>query len=130
MAWEAIALPIVMSLAVALTALIAMALRKYGKFIDSKVDNEYFNRVLKQTVELVARVVKETQQVVVDELKEDGKWTKETAADVKKAALDKIKEYLGEKGLKELADVFGLTDGTLLDELIGSFIEAQVKDLP
>lgn len=130
MAWEAIALPIVLTLAAALTALISWAVRKYGKFIDSKIDNDYFNRVLTQTVELVARVVKETQQVVVDELKEDGKWTKETAAEVKAAALAKIKEYLGEKGLKELADVFGLTDGTLLDELLSSFIESQVQELP
>jgi len=129
MSWEALALPVLLALSAALIALLAWANKKLGSFVDSKVDNDYLNGVLKKLATLVTTVVQELNQTVVDKLKSDSDWNAETAAEVKALALANIKEYLGPKGLAEVMDILGLTDGSLLDKLIGSLIEAKVNEL-
>ena len=118
-----------MALSAALVALIALAGRKWGLFVDSKVDNDYLNGALQRLGVLVATVVGELQQTVVDKLKSEDKWTAETAAEVKAEALANLKAYLGAKGLAEVMDVLGLSDGSLLDKLLGSLIESKISEL-
>ena len=126
---EAALLPIVLTVSAAFVVAVGWALNKWAGAVDQKVKNEYANDVLKRFGALVATVVKEVQQTVVDELKSSDKWTKETAKEAKDAALNKLKEYLGVKGLKEVMDILGVSDGSLLDRLLSSFIEAEVKDI-
>jgi hypothetical protein len=129
MSWESLALPVILSLAGALVALLAWANRKWGVFVDSKVESDYFNGVLKKLAELVTTVVLELKQTIVDQLKYDEEWDEETAAEVKAQAIAMLKEYLGPKGLAEVMEVFGISDGTLLDQLLSSFIEAKVAEV-
>lgn len=128
MSWETVTMPVLLALAAALSSLIAWGTKKLVAYIDSKVTNDMFAGALKRMTEMASVVVLELQQTVVDRLKADGKWTAETASAVKKDALSKMKEYLGPKGLDMLKSALGVPTSTL-DSLLGSYIEAQVKEL-
>ena len=114
-----------------LIAALAWAAAKAAALIRSKVANEYLRGTLVRLDEAVLTAVKELQQTVVAEIKaasSDGKIDDAEKARIKASALANVKSYLGTKGLRVLAEVLGLSSGTV-DQFLGSRIEAAVHDL-
>lgn len=114
-----------------LVAALAWAAAKAAALIRSKVANEYLRGTLVRLDEAVLTAVKELQQTVVAEIKaasSDGKIDDAEKARIKASALANVKSYLGAKGLRVLAEVLGLSSGTV-DQFLGSRIEAAVHDL-
>jgi len=114
-----------------LVAALAWAAAKASELIRSKITNEYLRGTLVRLDDAVLTAVKEMQQTVVAEIKAanaDGKIDDAEKTRIKAAALSNVKSYLGAKGLRVLAEVLGLSDGTV-DHYLGSRIEAAVHDL-
>jgi hypothetical protein len=114
-----------------LVAALAWAAAKAAELIRSKVTSEYLRGTLVRLDDAVLTAVKEMQQTLVAEIKAasaDGKIDDAEKARIKAAALSNVKSYLGAKGLRVLAEVLGLSDGTV-DHFLGSRIEAAVHDL-
>jgi hypothetical protein len=105
--------------------------KKLIDLINAKVKNEYLRGALARLDAHVFDVVKELQQVEVAQLKEalaDGVLSPEEKARLKKTALDKLKSYLGAKGLCELSEVLGFNEGAL-ESFLGTKVESAVHDL-
>jgi len=114
-----------------LVAALTWAAAKLASFIRSKVDNEYLRGVLVRLDDAVVTAVKDLQQTVVAEIKAataDGKISETEKQRIKDAAVANVKSYLGTKGIRVLAEVLGLSGGTL-DSFLGSKVEAAVHDL-
>ena len=104
---------------------------RLAQYITAKVKNEYLRGVLVRLDDTVVSVVREIHQVTVDALKAssvDGKIPPGAREAIRNAALTTIRSHLGVKGLGDLARVLGL-DGTAVDRLIGTKVEAAVHDL-
>lgn len=116
----------------ALSALLTLALGwlavRYASWIKEKIKNARIEGILLRLGDAVFKVVRELQQTVVDKAKTDGEWNKEKAEEVKKAAIAKLKEYLGPKGIAEAMAVLGL-DMPGLEKLLSTMIESDVFDL-
>ena len=116
----------------ALSALLTLALGwlavRYASWIKEKIKSARVEGILLRLGDAVFKVVRELQQTVVDKAKAEGEWNKEKAEEVKKAAIDKLKEYLGPKGIAEALAVLGL-DLPGLEKLLGTMVEADVFDL-
>lgn len=116
----------------ALSALITFALGwlaiRYASWIKEKIKSVRIEGILLRLGDAAFKVVRELQQTVVDKLKADEKWDGDEAKKVKKAAIAKLKEYIGPKGVQEAFDVLGI-DMPGLEKIIGTFIEAEVHDL-
>ena len=98
----------------------------YAKFTESKVniDNEKIATTLDSVVSMVLDVVEATNQTFVDELKKNGEFTKETAAEAFKISKDKALTMLSSESADIIVTVYGDVD-VYLDTLI----EATVKQL-
>lgn len=118
---------LVVGLASGLLGMLGLVFPKALAWLKAHTKNMRYAGALARLAELTFKVVLELNQTVVEQLKKDGKWNKEEAAKIKALALTKIKSYLGPAGLAELCEVLGL-DPKLVDELIGSYIEAQVLE--
>lgn len=116
----------------ALSALLTLALGwlavRYASWIKEKVKNSRVEGILLRLGEAVFKVVRELQQTVVDKAKASDEWNEEKAKEVKAAAIAKLKEYLGPKGIAEAMAVLGL-DMPGLEKLLGTMIESDVYDL-
>lgn len=107
------------------------AVTHLASYIKAKVANETLQNILIRTDTVVFSVVKELSQTVVDTAKKDaadGKLASDIAADVKAAALAKVKSYLGQPGLDALMEILGIKDMPTADALLSSKIEAAVRD--
>jgi hypothetical protein len=114
-----------------LMAALTWAAAKLAALIRSKVDNEYLRGALVRLDDAVFTAVKELQQTVVAEVKAasaDGKIDDAERTRIKDVAIANVKSYLGPKGLGVLAELLGLSGGTL-EQFLGSRIEAAVHDL-
>jgi hypothetical protein len=114
-----------------LMAALSWAAAKLATLIRSKVDNEYLRGALVRLDDAVLTAVKELQQTVVAEVKAasaDGKIDDAERKRIKDTALANVKSYLGPKVLAVLAELLGLSGGTL-EQFLGSRIEAAVHDL-
>jgi hypothetical protein len=118
---------LVVGLASVLLGMLGVVFPKALAWLKAHTKNVRYAGALARLAELTATVVLELNQTVVDQLKRDSKWDKAEAAKIKELALAKIKSYLGRAGLAELCEVLGL-DPKLVDDLIGSYIEAQVLE--
>lgn len=123
---------IMMIVILALSGILTLALGwlavRYASWIKEKVKSARVEGILLRLGDAVFKVVRELQQTVVDKAKVDGKWNQEKAEEVKKAAIEKIKEYLGPKGIQEALAILGL-DIPGLEKLLSTMIEADVYDL-
>lgn len=118
---------LVVGLATGLLGMLGVVFPKALAWLKAHTKNLRYAGALARLAELTLKVVLELNQTVVDQLKKDGKWDKEEAAKIKALALIRIKSYLGPAGITELYEVLGL-DPKLVDDLIGSYIEAQVLE--
>lgn len=110
---------------------LAWAAAKLAALTRSKVANEYLRGALVRLDDAVFTAVKELQQTVVAEVKAasaDGKIDDAERRLIKDAAVANVKSYVGPKGLGVLAQVLGLSGGTL-EQFLGSRVEAAVHDL-
>lgn len=113
-------------------------------WIKAKTKNETLAGILSRLNESVFEAVKmvnEQMKDLIGKAKDPAspggtQITLEEAAKLRKAALDYVKAYWGEKGLKELAHVLGFggvlgmgTDEKGLERLIANKIEAAVHDV-
>ena len=77
-------------------------------FLKKKTNNDYIANVIRRIDDTALRIVKSVYQEYVAGLKKQkaslNKDERETALDM---ALEKLKSYLGPKGLEEIGDVFG-----------------------
>jgi hypothetical protein len=119
---------IILAISAVLTLALGWLSVRYASWIKEKIKSARVEGILLRLGDAVFKVVRELQQTVVDKAKEDGEWNKEKAEEVKKAAITKIKEYLGPKGIKEALTILGL-DSSGLDKLLGTMIESDVFDL-
>lgn len=99
--------------------------------IAQKVKNEEVKGILQRLDTISFDVVKELMQVSVDAAKkaaDDGKVPKEVAEAAGKAALDKIKSYLGPDGLEKLKAILGFnTDPATADAKLDSFLTTKIE---
>lgn len=118
-------------LAPVLMAVVTWVAAKLAQLINARVKNEYLRGVLIRLDDTVASVVREVNQVTVESIKSssaDGRLTASARDVIKNAALQTVKAHLGAKGIAELSQILGL-DGSAIDRLIGTRIEATVHDL-
>ena len=114
-----------------LLAALAWASARLAQFITAHVKNAYLKNALVRLDDAVFSAVKELEQTLVAEVKASSGDGKLSAADrdrIKRAAMDKVKSYLGMKGIAEIATILGLSPEAL-DGVIGTRIEAAVHDV-
>ena len=98
----------------------------YAKWTEGKVkiENEKISNTLDNVVTMVLDVVEATNQTFVDELKKNGTFTKEAAAEAFKISKDKALAMLSIEAAEIITEVYGDVS-VYLDTLI----EAPVKQL-
>ena len=114
-----------------LLAALAWASARLAQYITAHVKNTYLKNALVRLDDAVFSAVKELEQTVVAEAKATNSDGKLTAADrdrIKRAAMDKVKSYLGMKGLAEIGTILGLSPEGLAG-VLGTRIEAAVHDV-
>ncbi|MHB1844734.1 MAG: hypothetical protein ACYCWW_07865 [Deltaproteobacteria bacterium] len=124
-------LRILVLLSPVLLAALAWASARLAQFITAHVKNAYLKNALVRLDDAVFSAVKELEQTLVAEVKASSGDGKLSAADcdrIKRAAMDKVKSYLGMKGIAEIATILGLSPEAL-DGVIGTRIEAAVHDV-
>lgn len=117
-----------------LVTLIGWATRELARFIAQRVQNEALAAAMTRLNNTVYEVVLDLEQTVVGKLKDvtspggdgAGGITEAEAADVKAAALAKVKALIGPEGLKRLLYVMA-GDQKQLDALIDTKVEAAVR---
>ena len=124
-------LRILVLLSPVLLAALAWASARLAQFITAHVKSAYLKNALVRLDDAVFSAVKELEQTLVAEVKASSGDGKLSAADrdrIKRAAMDKVKSYLGMKGIAEIATILGLSPEAL-DGVIGTRIEAAVHDV-
>ena len=98
----------------------------YAKWTESKVkiENDKISTTLDGVVVMVLDVVEATNQVFVDELKKNGEFTEEAAAEAFRVSKDKALKMLSVEAAEIISTVYGDVN-VYLDTLI----EATVKQL-
>ena len=71
--------------------------RKISKYLTDKIENESIDKAILVMENIVRDTVIAIKQEIVDELKKNKKFDKETAKKIKQEALQKVKEKLGSK---------------------------------
>ena len=128
MNWNIILIPAILGLSALLTFGLSWLAVRYASFIKAQIKNTRVEGIMLRFGDAAFKVVRELQQTVVNAAKADGTWNKEKAEEVKKAAMDKLKSYVGSDGIKEALAILGI-DIPGLDKLIGTLIESEVFDL-
>ena len=102
-----------------------------GKFLYAKweeirgnITNTKIQKTLDEVVEMVVNVVQSTNQVMVDELKNKGEFTKEAATEAFNKSKETALKMLSAESAEIITNVYGDVS-TYMDTLI----EATVRDL-
>lgn len=115
-------------LALACIPIITVYLGKfiYAKWeeIKSNITNTKVQKTLDEVVEMVVNVVQATNQVMVDELKKNGEFTKEVATEAFNKSKETALKMLSDEAAEIITNVYGDVS-TYMDTLI----EATVRDL-
>ena len=90
----------------------------------SVVESEHIREVISQVVTIVCDVVAATTQTYVDELKKNGEFTKEAAAEAFKRSKETALQLLTEEAKEIIAKVYGNLD-IYLDTLIEATVKSQ-----
>lgn len=118
MNWAIDILPYILDLAgIGLTALIGVAV----KWLMQKTKNTAVNQALQVAEGLADSVILEIKQTLVDDLKKRGRFTRETARQVKTAAAHRLKIQI-KKELKTLSKSMGDKGDSFLRSLIESAV--------
>jgi hypothetical protein len=118
----------VSAVVVAIAGFAAVALAKY---ISAHTKNAAVRGLLLRLDDVVYAVVKELNQTVVDAARaksEDGTLSSQAVAEVKGAAVAKVKSYFGIEGFALVSKVLGLAEPQATS-FVASRIEAAVHDV-
>lgn len=116
------------SLALFLLSLVGLALRQ---FVTTRIHNLKLRTSLTRLADATITAVRSVAQSYADDLKEaskDGRLTNDERRYARDMALRKLKQLLGDAGVKEVQEVFGLYSEDL-DKALVSRIESTVKEL-
>jgi hypothetical protein len=100
-------------------------------YLNARVKNEKHRAALRRLDETVFVAVREVEQRLVATLKTasaDGTLTQAEGAEVKSAASNAVRAYLGVKGWLELSSALGLSEHEL-EGVLAARVEAAVYDL-
>ncbi len=100
-----------------------------ANWLRARVKNEYAQGALLRLEDAVLTVVKELEQTITADLREaasDGKIDSDEAKKILVTAVDRVKAYLGKRGV---ADLKSIADTAALEAMIEAKIEAAVLDL-
>lgn len=114
-----------------LLALMSMGAAKLVALIQAKTKNEWLKTALVRATDAVFQAVHFVEQTMAAKLKDaasDGKISAEEGAQLKAAALDAVKSYLGDNGMKELMSILGF-DSPSLDKFLSDKIEASISQI-
>lgn len=122
-----LALQALMLLGPALLALLGYGVVKLNQLIAAKVKNEAIKGILSRLDQAALDAVKSVYQSYVEPLKAAGALDDAAKAKAKAAALENIKGFMGEKGIKEAMKVLGL-EGDKMDDALANKVEAVIAD--
>jgi hypothetical protein len=117
---------VIMTFGAAILSALTGILAKAFQFLAEKVKIQKISSIIGRIDDLAIRVVGDVHQTYVKSIKAsnaDGKLTEEEKELAKKMALDKLKSYLGPKGLGELQ---WLITG---DETPGQFLASVIENI-
>ena len=117
---------VAVALSPVLIALLGIVAQKVAGLISAKTKSELARSLLLRLDHAVFSVVKELQQVVVEEFKKasaDGKLTDAEKAQIRQVALDKLKSFVS---FTELGKLLSIAD---VEGFVASRVEAAVHDL-
>lgn len=121
---ETLTLPLVLTVASAVSLGLVYGLRVLATYLKGKTHNQFVGYVLTVVETLAEKVVSETYQAYVSPLKESGSFDKAS----QKVALDKalaaLKAYLGTEGLAKVTSILG--SGSSTDDFLKTFLEDAV----
>jgi hypothetical protein len=118
-------------LAPLLMAALTWASTRLAQLINARVRSERTRAVLLRIDDAIAAIIREIQQVTIDDLKAhtpDGQLPFAIRARLKFSALTSVKAYLGPKGIDEAVRALGL-DRRAFDAFVSTRIEAAILDL-
>lgn len=111
-----------------LLALISWGALKLANLIQAKVKNEKIQGMLLRLDYAAEASVKEIQQTFISNL--DPSKPKESMMQAKEMALQSLKNFMGPKGLAELAVILGLKQTSAeFENVLATKIESKVLDL-
>jgi hypothetical protein len=119
------------SLAPLVVAAILWAIKQGTDWLKSKTKNEQVQGALDIANDVTMTVVMALQQTMAGPLKaaaSDGKLTDDEKTQLKRAAIDALKQAYGESGLKELQKILGLGEDALMSFLVAK-LEAAVLNI-
>lgn len=118
----------------ALVPIVTLVLTLLGgyltKVVTGNLKTEQQRSIALKFSELASDVVLELQQTTVEGLKHaasDGKITAEDAANLKRLAIEKLKQMLGPKGKESALKAFGFKNEAEFEAFISTKIEAEVR---
>ena len=114
-------LTIIEAVGSAVLALLGWAIVIIVGLVKRKVAHDVVDRV----GEFAIYVVQEVYQTYVEDLKKQGDFTKEAQVEALKIGVEKLRAYIGPKGLQVLVWLFGYSDKAL-DEFLAGQVEAAI----
>jgi len=123
-----LAIQALMLLGPALVALLSWAMWKLSQKISASGMNDTLKGMLVRLDDAVLTAVKSVYQAYVEPLKKAGKFDDAAKAEAKAKALEAVKAYWGDAGIKAGMKVLGL-DGDKMDEALAHKVEAAVGDM-
>jgi len=122
---DVVMLNVVVGVSGIVLALLGFGVYRATGWLKASTHNEQMQGVWDRLSKAAMRIVADVNQSYVEPLKKAGKWNDETAAEAKKKAIEKLRSYVGPKGLGVLAYVAGFEDENL-DDLLETFVESEV----
>ncbi len=111
--------------------LLTLLVLKFKTWVDQKVRSDRANTLLKRIADAAADVVRDVSAVelkLITEKTADGKLSPDDRAELRQAAIAKLKTYMGPTALVELASAMKVgTDA--VEAIVSSKIEKAVDDM-
>lgn len=121
---ETLTLPLVLTVASALSLGMVYGLRLLATYLKGKTHNQFVGYILTVVETLAEKVVSETYQAYVAPLKDAGNFDKASQKIAADKALAALKAYLGSEGLAKVASILG--NGANTDDFLKTFLEDAV----
>jgi len=114
-----------------LASVLGLLVFKAKQWIDLRVKNDRANSILKRMADAAADIVRDVSAVeykLALERSKDGKLDAGDRAELRNAAVDRLKTYMGPKALAELGGVMKVGSDAL-EVIVASKVEKAVDDM-
>ena len=111
-----------------LSPIIAIAAGKWAQHVSTKANAAKYELVAAKLTGIVATVIAELEQTVRPQFEvfaQDGEITADEKQKLRDMAVVKIRDYLGDKGLREVSKVLGIPENFVTNYLI-SVLESRI----